>query len=279
MEFLIKDDFIPKSAYLNAFIREYWFAPQDVLLRSTEANIIGACRFTHPILDIGIGDGGISRFLFPKNFKIDVGIDLQDCGLKQAKATGVYKKVLRADAQNMPFRSESFRSVVSNSTFEHIKDDVQAVYEVSRVLTKYGYFFQTVPSIYLPKTILSLEGNNNQARKKREWFDNRVSHFHYRSLFEWKSILKKNNLTLVFYKYYFPYETTALWYRLMKISTTGFRNKEVWSYLAHTRLRNIIPEKLAAFVLAHFILRRAYQNSLEAEDGKGCMLFLVSQKL
>ncbi len=276
MEFLTNEKFEAKKEYLELFLQKYWFAPQDVLLRSVEANIIRACKFTHPVLDIGIGDGGISRFLFPGKLKIDVGIDIEESGLEKARKTGVYKKVMVADAMHMPFRNASFGSVVSNSTFEHIQDDKKAVAEVGRVLRKNGYFFLTVPSIYLPRTILSIEGKKGKEALDR--FNTRVVHRHYNSIIVWEKMLAKNNLKIIFHRYYYPDETTRLWYMLMKISIYKIRNREFWSYVAHSKLRKFIPEKLVIPILKKYILEKPYKNGLGTTDGIGSMLFLVSQK-
>lgn len=281
MEFLTNTKFEAKKEYLEFFLQKYWFAPQDVLLRSVEANIIRVCKFVHPVLDIGVGDGGISRFLFPGKLKIDVGIDIEESGLEKARNTGVYKKVMCADAMRMPFRSASFGSVVSNSTFEHIQDDKKAVAEVGRVLRKNGYFFLTVPSIYLPRTILSIEEKKGKtgAKKALERFNTRVVHRHYNSLIVWEKVLAKNNLKIVFHRYYFPVDTTYTWYKLMKISIYKIKNREFWSYVAHSKLRKFIPEKLVIAILRYYVLEKPYKNGLGTVDGVGSMLFIVSQKI
>ena len=274
----IYDTLKPKQSYINYYVREYWFAPQDVLLRSIEANIISAIKFKHPILDIGIGDGGISRFLFSKKLKIDVGVDIDESGLEKARETGVYKKVLCADAQNLPFNNASFNAVVSNSTFEHIKDDLAAVEEVSRVLRKNGLFFMTVPNPFLEKTVLSIEGNGKKAKLALKKFNTRVQHFHYRSLMEWGRIFKKNNMDVLYYKYYFPEGTTRSWYILMRFSISKFRKRELWSYLAHSPLNRIIPKKLAIDTLRNIILKKPYVMGLPSKANIGSMLFLITQK-
>lgn len=277
MEFLTNTTFVAKKEYLDFFVQKYWFSPQDVLLRSVEANIIRACKFVHPVLDIGVGDGGISRFLFPGKLKIDVGIDIEESGLEKARNTGVYKKVMHVDAMRMPFKNASFGSVVSNSTFEHIEDDTKAVSEVGRILKKNGYFFLTVPSIYLPRTILSIEGEKGKQALDR--FNTRVVHRHYNSLVVWEKMLAKNKLKIVFHRYYYPDETTVPWYMLMKISIFKIRNRELWSYLAHSKLRKFIPEKIVVYLLRKFVLEKPYAHGLGTKDGTGSMLFLVSQKI
>lgn len=274
----IYDTLRPKQYYLDHYTKEYWFAPQDVLLRSVEANIISAIRFKHPILDIGIGDGGISRFLFQKKVKIDVGIDIDESGLAKAREIGIYKEVICADAQNMPFKSASFNTVVSNSTFEHIEDDLKAVKEVSRVLKRNGLFFITIPTPFLESTVLAIEGNNKKARLALNNLNKRVQHLHYRSLKEWKKIFRKNNMRVIYYKYYYPEETTKVWYGLIKFSIRKIRNREVWSYIAHSKFNRIIPKQLAVNILKNMILKKPYFLGLPQKADKGSMVFLIAQK-
>lgn len=50
-----------------------------------------------------------------------------------------------ADAQNLPLNDESFDSVVSTQTLEHLSDPGKAVKEFYRVLKKGGYCLATVP--------------------------------------------------------------------------------------------------------------------------------------
>ncbi|EKD86712.1 MAG: hypothetical protein ACD_37C00174G0001 [uncultured bacterium] len=248
------------------------------MLRSIEANIISAITFKHPILDIGIGDGGISRFLFSKKLRIDVGIDIDEQGLQKARETRIYKKVLQADAQKMPFKDACFNTVVSNSTFEHIEDDLKAVREVSRVLRKNGLFFMTVPNPFLEKTVLSIEGNSKKAKLALNKFNTRLQHFHYRSLMEWEKIFKKKNMRVIYYKYYYPEEITKVWYGLMKFSIRKIRNREVWSYIAHSKFNRIIPKQLVVNVLKNMILKKPYFLGLPPKADKGSMLFLIAQK-
>lgn len=268
-----------KTIHLERFLRRYWFAPQDVLLRSVEANIMHTYKFKHPILDIGTGDGSISKLLFPKTLTIDVGIDIDEQSLKKAKESGMYKRAMLANAAKMPFRNSLFNCVVSNSTFEHIEQDKQAVSEVARVLKENGQFFITVPSVYLQDLISSIEGwrSKKMARNLLKKFDRRVNHLHYRSVEEWNNIFKKNNLKLIFYTYYFPKATTYVWYKLFKFSVTKFRNREVWSYLAHSPLRKVIPEGLVIFFLKKFLFKKAYRMGLST-DSIGSMLFMIAKK-
>ena len=62
-----------------------WVAPGDALLRVTETLIWRNYTFSHPILEIGCGDGTVSQYLYKHLDKIDGGVDLNPT---DALATG-----------------------------------------------------------------------------------------------------------------------------------------------------------------------------------------------
>jgi ubiquinone/menaquinone biosynthesis C-methylase UbiE len=260
-----------KEKYLDHFLREYWFIPSDVLQRGIEVNVWEQCRFKNPVLDIGVGDGTTNAFIFKE--KINVGIDLNSKGLKSAEKTGKYKKLIRASAEDMPFENASFNTIVSNSTFEHISNDLKAVSEVARVLKKDGLFFLTVPSEYLQKWVLEYDGKRNLEK-----FNQRANHLHYRSLQDWKKYFKKNNLKTISSKYYFPKKAALSWYKLFKQFTHKFSNREMWSIISDPKIIRFIPKKIIISLLKNVILKDAYRNGFFT-DSNGAQLFMIAKKI
>ena len=277
MNFIKKSNtYKPKNIYLKLFIDKFWFIPSDVLQRSLEASIWDLCKFKHPILDIGIGNGAITPLIFKNIKQIDVGIDIEANGLDQALKTGRYKSVIREDAAKMKFKSSSFNTVVSNSTFEHIQYDLRAVSEVSRVLKKNGLFFFTIPCNFLPKWILELEKNNPKQRLKR--FNKRANHIHYRSILEWERIFNDNGMEIKFYRFYFPKNIAMLWYKMFKFFTYKLNNKEIWSYIGYSKLSKLIP-KIIFKNFEEMILGKPFRKGFIVNDNEGAMLFIVARKL
>lgn len=258
------------EASLKMFLEDFWFAPADVFLRATEALIWQGQKFKRPVLDIGCGDGQISKHIY-KGKTIDVGIDLDELGVRKAQACGIYKKTLVADATSLPFGNESFSTVISNSTLEHIKDDIRAVGEASRVLKKEGLFLFTVPTARLECLLLKL----TKDKKELLSFNRRVSHFHYRSKGEWKKLLSENNLKVVQMYSYFPEIAVRVWLRLFKAATFKIRGRELWSYLRDSRFSKLMPRKILVFLLEKYLLRY-YNNRLLSPQG--CWLFVLAQK-
>lgn len=255
---------------LDLFLKEFWFAPSDVFLRATESLIWSKQKLKSPVLDIGCGDGRISKLLFDGKKKIDVGLDVDPKEIKNARRSRVYKRVVLSDVAKMPFKDKSFNTIISNSTLEHIKDDVQAAKEASRVLKKGGLFLFTVPSERLKKVLKELIQDENGFKA----FNKRVSHYHYRTLKEWEKILKGHDLEVVHTEYYFSPEAVRAWYSLFRLATFKPYQRELWSYLKDSPYGKLAPKKLITFLLEKY-LRRFYKDMFTRN---GCWLFIIAQK-
>ena len=220
---------------LDRFLPDLWYSPSDVLLRASEVFIWRQVKLVSPSLDIGCGDGDISERVFSFSAPIDVGIDLQPAGTSR-----LYRQMLQADAASLPFKNSSFKTVISNSTFEHIQQDAKAISEVARVLAPGGKFYLTVPTPSL-RQFLSDQINN------------RVAHFHYRSTQEWQTILAKNNLSFLKSRFYFPPSSVKVWLNLFKLATARIYHRELWSYLKDSPYGKLFPSGLISKFLAIYL--------------------------
>lgn len=279
--FIKNKNYTAKVSYLKQYLSLFWFIPSDVLQRAIEANIWSLCTFKAPVLEIGIGNGEISEFLFKQHPQVAVGIDIEKEGLERAQKGGKYKKVLCVNAEKMPFKDESFNTVISNSTFEHINKDLKGVSEVARVLRKDGLFFLTAPSNYLKEWILEYEKEKDpmQAKNKLKKFNKRAYHLHYRSLSEREQNFKKNNLEIIFYQYYFPKEVALFWYTLFTIFTITIRGRELWSYLGQSKITKYLPKKILINLLQNYLLKEKYKKAFFTNSVPGGQLFIVAKKV
>jgi len=266
--FIKKTIYQPDKTFLKTFIDKFWFIPSDVLLRSIEANIWNLCHFKKPILDIGIGNGETSSLIFRKFAPMDIGIDINKDGLEEAKKFKIYKKILYVNAESMPFKTNSFNTVISNSTFEHILNDKKALAESARVLKKNGILFLTVPSKFLPTYI---------PDDKLSSFNVRTQHYHYRSIEEWKTEFKKNKLKLIYYSYYLAPQSALKWYRIFSFFTKKINNKELWSYIGFSKLKIFLPKKIIIYLEEKF-LEDLFMNSFLTKNSPGGMLFMIAEK-
>ena len=92
------------------------------------------------ILDVGCGDGQISRLASSLGAKQVIGIDPTWNQVRVAVERGGGPGFARAAAAALPFASESFDAVVACLVFEHIRDVDAAISEVARVLRPGGRF-------------------------------------------------------------------------------------------------------------------------------------------
>jgi len=249
---------------LSDFLEEFWYAPQDALLRAFEADLWQNERLESLVLDIGCGDGRISNRLF-KDKNLDIGVELEHRLAKQAERCGIYTYTLVTDAKQLSFKNESLQTIISNSTFEHIDKDKAAIREVTRVLTKGGTFIFTVPTADFKKALRKLV--NNQERFNV--LNLRLRHFHFRTLKDWKVILKSSGLKIERFKEYFPSELVLPWLRLLSVAIWKPYRRELWSYLKDSPYGKYVPAKYI-----HWLIMR-YLNSYLSRDLKGTNCFIL----
>jgi ubiquinone/menaquinone biosynthesis C-methylase UbiE len=124
----IKEDYdktaeIYNERYGDIQLEKYSIMLQDLKLKK-------------PILDLGCGTGMFGEFLKAK--KGITGIDISLEMLKQSSGARV-----QGDIENLPFKSESFTTVVSFTALQNLEDAEKMLKEVKRVLKKDGTFVLT----------------------------------------------------------------------------------------------------------------------------------------
>jgi len=87
-------------------------------------------------LDVGTGTGEVLKKSTNRGLK--VGIDLSMGMLKRAKDKCSYCYFLLADAENIPFKDLSFRTITLSLVFRHIENRRAFLKEAYRVLEKGG---------------------------------------------------------------------------------------------------------------------------------------------
>lgn len=138
---------------MKYFYRYLKIAPlSHALWRSLEARALEKVKIKRPILDIGCGFGEFAGVFFEK--MVEVGIDIDPNELILAGQKKKYKKLVWADACHLPFKKNSFQTIISISTLEHIKNVDKVLAEVKRVLKKRGCFIFSIPTISLNYLLL-----------------------------------------------------------------------------------------------------------------------------
>lgn len=103
------------------------------------------------VIDVGCGDGYFLNLLAKKLKKYDkgkclTGLDYAESGLISLKNRLSKIKTKCADVTSIPFKDDSFDTVLLMETLEHIKEWKKAINECLRILKKNGYLIITVPN-------------------------------------------------------------------------------------------------------------------------------------
>jgi len=89
-------------------------------------------------LDVGCGIGDMLKFRANT-----VGVDINDKTVEYCRGLGLDAHVMKVD--ELPFKDESFDSVVMDNVLEHIADPNRILSEVRRVLVQNGILVVGVP--------------------------------------------------------------------------------------------------------------------------------------
>ncbi|MBA2450743.1 MAG: methyltransferase domain-containing protein [Chloroflexi bacterium] len=186
-------------------------APHRAILRAVESRFMGGVPLVRPVLDVGAGDGHFASIAYDE--AIDVGIDPMARDLLEAAARRPrpYRSLVFASATAMPFRDETFNTVVSNSSIEHIPDLTATLREIGRVLRPDGSFVATFPSEHFPtlllgSTLLRRRGFHAAARAYGRFFNRISHHYHVYPPEVWRERLRAAGLRVVEHFYYFSPE-------------------------------------------------------------------------
>ncbi len=122
----------------------------EQIMPMAERELAGA----HRVLDVGCGDGQISRLAARLGIGTVIGLDPTWNQITVARGRGGGAAFLRGGASALPFADASFDTVVACLVFEHIRDVDEAIAEVGRVLASGGRFcfFLNHPLLQTPNS-------------------------------------------------------------------------------------------------------------------------------
>lgn len=230
--------------YLAATLAAYPRQPSYALWRAIELRLLSRLQFDEPILDLGCGEGMFARLLLGEGLDL-TGIDLDPAVLAQAADRGAYRRVLKADATQLPFPDGSFGSILSNCVLEHIPDDEAVIAEMARVLRPGGMVAITVPGPQLKDCLytsnaLRARGESQKADAYLDEFDRKLAHFHYRTADEWNGIFTAAGLKVDRIEPYLPAAVVSLWDRL-----DNYLMQPVVNVTSHKKLAFVILTPMA----------------------------------
>jgi len=119
--------------------------------------IINFNRNPIKLIDIGCGDGYLLKEIAKDFPQIDLfGIDLSENRVETAKKFVPRAVFKTGDAQDVPFKDETFDIVVCSEVIEHCPDDMKVLAELYRILKTNSFLILTVPNLYTLESISKL---------------------------------------------------------------------------------------------------------------------------
>lgn len=255
--------------YLTDCLR-YW-PSSHALLRAIECRKLARHPLRAPILEVGCGDGVVTRLLFPEG--VSQGIDLNRREVYRARANRSHGAVHVASATHLPFREASFQSVFSNCVLEHVSPLDVALREIGRVLVPEGLLLTTVPT---PRW--ESEGPFPVLRR---WGCHRISEalnrilrrlWHHVTMEDeegWRRRLSAAGLTLLAWEPYMGEPSYAAYARYLPFSLFSFVLRRLTGrWLISSSLRSLVVPYLA----------RRLREIYRVDDAVGACALVLARK-
>lgn len=122
------------------------------------------------ILDIACGEGSLTLKIAKKGCTVH-GIDISFDAIKRAKYVSKQEKIYSSfevgNAENLPYKNNSFDKIVCSSSLEHFINDITSLKEMYRVVKPNGLVVLTVDSFTYPidKRLKEIHKNRHRVIK------------------------------------------------------------------------------------------------------------------
>jgi ubiquinone/menaquinone biosynthesis C-methylase UbiE len=262
---------------LELATKSYYWNPLAALFRSLELRVYcnASIILQDPILDLGCGDGIVAYMLSELSVvKMPLcGVDISSTELSKAKGTNAHLNLIRADANHLPFKDESFSAIICNGFLSCIPGGNESpLREITRVLKKTGILIATVPTeefievLILPGLLKKV--SLSRASKYIKKVNARTTHFEIYSLDGWEAKFEINGLRIIKYEKFFSYRAGLVWsFLIMKIF-------KMFLLLKSIRSKKII--NYTSRILAK-LFKNIYIKDLMSESNYG-YVFIIAQK-
>ena len=197
-----------------------------------------------PILDFGCGDGFFASTIFKKKF-IDVGLDLPSSRINESPKTQIYEKTKIYNGAAIPFKNDTFETIISNCVFEHIPHIEKSVKEMHRITKKNGLLMTTVMCSSWSDNLL---GGKLFGKIYINWFNKIQHHVSLFSKQEWVNLFTTSGYEIVEsvdYLYEKASRKTEVYHYLSFFSLVTyllFKKWNIFSFVSQKKVQEI--EKL-----------------------------------
>jgi 2-polyprenyl-3-methyl-5-hydroxy-6-metoxy-1,4-benzoquinol methylase len=124
------------------------------------------------VLDVGCGNGVISRSLGEKGFNVQ-GIDVSEKAIEKAKSLNKFSNVKFnvVSAEQLIANGQQYHAVICSEVLEHLKEPEKLLGTVHEILKQDGVLIVTVPNgkgpreVLVTKPVISLQKKNNWVWK------------------------------------------------------------------------------------------------------------------
>ncbi len=131
---------------LVSYYDAYWRRTDDTFDLDRLALIASRVSAGEQVLEVDCGPGVLAKMMQDRGAQV-TATDLSGVAVERACSKGIAAQQVNLDEEQLPFASESFDTVVSNSMIEHRFLPERTLDECSRVLKPGGKFLVCLPNI------------------------------------------------------------------------------------------------------------------------------------
>lgn len=101
---------------------------------------------SHPILDLGCGDGFQSARLVAGRCRLEAGLDSDPTAVRLARRRGIHQQVICGTPENLPWPADHFQMVLILDALNRFKHPELVFRDVTRVLRPDGLLILSLPN-------------------------------------------------------------------------------------------------------------------------------------
>lgn len=245
-------------------------------LRAVEGRYLQDIPIPPLVLDLGCGDGHFGTKTFPQ-LQLN-GVDPSFSSLLEAKKYRSYRCLINCMGDRLPYRSNFFQTVISNSVLEHISDVDIVIQEANRILKTGGRMIVTMPNDHFTKNLsiagfLDGIGMVKMAHSYRVWFNRISRHYHPDPQTVWEERFREKNFEILESFNYFPPKSLHILEFGHYFGLPSWVNKKIFGkWVLFPSVRNIWIRKI------YWMLLNEYHKDQASDEGAYSLIIAKKMK-